>query len=374
MGTPRTVKHLFPGALARRGAAGRIEREAMPTTNQNSELFPQPLVDSLGRVHTSLRLSVTDRCNIRCFYCMPSEGVRFLPREEILTFEEMERFVRVAAAMGITRVRITGGEPLVRAELPELVSRLTSIAGVHDVAMTTNAMLLADHAVALKQAGLNRLNISLDTLDSAKFERITRRQGLDQVLAGIAAATQSGFKKIRLNAIAIRGETESEIIPLLEFALEHGLELRFIEYMPLDAEGTWQADQVLSGQRIREIIEQHFGPLKLADRDDPSQPAVDYAIANQSSASREGRVGFINPVSEPFCSSCDRLRLTAEGKIRNCLFSKVESDARSLIRGGGTDDVLAELIRACVFAKKPGHGMDDATFIRPEKAMYQIGG
>jgi len=300
---------------------------------------------------------------------MPAEGIQFLPRDQILTFEEMEWFVRVAASMGVSRLRITGGEPLVRANLPELVALLARVEGIDDVAMTTNAMLLVDQAEPLKRAGLHRLNISLDTLDSAKFERITRRQGLDQVLAGIASAKGAGFENIRLNAIAIRGETEAEIIPLLGFALQHELELRFIEYMPLDADGGWQSDQVLAGERIREIIESEFGPLVPAPRDDPSQPAVDYDLT-----SHEGRVGFINPVSEPFCGTCDRLRLTAEGQIRNCLFSSEESDARALMRGGGTDEQLAEIIRACVFAKKPGHGIDDATFVRPQRAMYQIGG
>lgn len=341
----------------------------MPETNPQLDSKRPPLVDSFGRVHTSLRLSVTDRCNIRCFYCMPAEGIQFLPREQILTFEEIERFVRVAASLGVSRLRITGGEPLVRAHLPLLVAKLARVEGIDNLAMTTNAMLLADQAEPLQRAGLDRLNISLDTLDSAKFQRITRRQGLEQVLAGIAAAQQVGFQNIRLNAIAIRGETEAEIVPLLSFALEHGLELRFIEYMPLDGEGGWRKDQVLSGDRIREIIEGEFGPLVPAPRDDPSQPAVDYDLV-----SGQGRVGFINPVSEPFCSTCDRLRLTAEGQIRNCLFSSEESDARALMRGGGTDEELEQLIRACVFAKKPGHGIDDATFVRPERAMYQIGG
>ncbi len=207
----------------------------------------KPLIDTFGRTHTSLRLSVTDRCNIRCFYCMPVDGVRFLPKSQILTFEEMERFVGITAAMGISRIRITGGEPLVRSELPQLVHRLVAVAGVEEVALTTNGMLLDQQAEPLKQAGLARLNISLDTLDAAKFERITRRQGLDRVLAGIDAAQRAGFERIRLNAIAVRNETEDEVVPLVEFAIERGLEMRFIEFMPLDADANWTADQVLTG-------------------------------------------------------------------------------------------------------------------------------
>jgi len=209
------------------------------------------LVDSFGRVHTNLRISVTDRCNIRCFYCMPEEGVQFKPRHEILSFEEIERFVRVAAGLGVRELRLTGGEPLVRADLTTLVARLAAVPGIDDLAMTTNGMLLPQHAAALKQAGLQRLNISLDAMCEATFERIARRRGLDQVLAGIAEAQRQGFRKIRLNAVAIRGITEHEIVPLARFARQQGLELRFIEFMPLDAEHRWQDDQVLPGDEIR---------------------------------------------------------------------------------------------------------------------------
>jgi cyclic pyranopterin phosphate synthase len=336
----------------------------------SSEAFkPEPLVDTFGRVHTSLRLSVTDRCNIRCFYCMPAETIRFLPRGEILTFEEIERFVRITAAMGVSRIRITGGEPLVRAELPKLVKLLVAVGGVEEVTLTTNGLLLDERAEALKRAGLERLNISLDTLDAAKFEQMTRRQGLEGVLAGIDAAQRAGFERIRLNAIAVRHQTEGEVVPLVEFATSRGLEMRFIEFMPLDADQGWHRDQVLSGERIREIIETQLGPLETVERTDPSQPAVDYRFVDG-----RGTVGFINPVSEPFCGACDRLRLTAEGQVRNCLFSTTESDARALLRGGASDEEIAGLVRDCVLAKKPGHGIDDQTFLRPQRAMYQIGG
>lgn len=327
-----------------------------------------PLVDRFGRIHTNLRISVTDRCNIRCFYCMPAEGVQFKPRHEILSFEEIERFVRVVARLGIRALRLTGGEPLVRAGLTTLVARLAAVPGIDDLAMTTNGMLLAEHAAALKQAGLQRLNISLDGLREATFQRITRRRGLEQVLAGIAAAQRQGFRKIRLNAVAIRGITEDEIVPLARFARQQRLELRFIEFMPLDAERRWQTDQVLPGEEIRARLADEFGPLVPAARPDPNQPAVDYAFADG------GLVGFINPVSEPFCRDCNRLRITAEGQIRNCLFSTAEWDARAVLRGGGSDEQLAALVRTCVRGKQPGHGLDEPGFLRPRRAMFQIGG
>lgn len=328
-----------------------------------------PLIDGLGRIHTNLRVSVTDRCNIRCFYCMPNEHVQFKPRQDLLTFEEMERFVRVVASMGVNKVRLTGGEPLVRAEIDGLITKLAAVPGIEDIAMTTNGLLLASCAQKLKDAGLQRLNISLDGLREETFRRIARREGLQRVLDGIFAAQRAGFEKIRLNAVAIKGLTEDEVAPLGRFAREHGLELRFIEFMPLDAENNWQTDQVLGGETIRNILEAEFGPLIPAERPDPSQPAVDFAFADGV-----GRVGFINPVSQPFCHDCNRLRLTAEGQIRNCLFSTVEWDARALLRGGATDEEIAELVRDCVARKKPGHGIDSPDFIKPERAMYQIGG
>ncbi|MEX2027351.1 MAG: GTP 3',8-cyclase MoaA, partial [Pirellulaceae bacterium] len=283
----------------------------------------KPLIDTLGRKHNSLRISVTDRCNIRCFYCMP-ENVRFLPREEILTFEEIERFARVMANMGVNKLRLTGGEPLVRHDLPGLIRRLAAIPGIHDIALTTNGILLAEQAQSLKAAGLKRLNISLDTLSEETFRRISRREGLDRVLAGIHAAKAVGFDRIKLNAVAIKGLSESDIVPLTNFARENEMEMRFIEFMPLDADDNWQHDQVLSGEDIRKQIEEAIGPLEAADRPDPSQPATDFAFTDGG-----GTVGFINPVTQPFCSACNRLRITAEGKVRNCLFSTVEWDARA---------------------------------------------
>jgi cyclic pyranopterin phosphate synthase len=328
-----------------------------------------PLRDGFDRLHTNLRISVTDRCNIRCFYCMPAENVRFRPKSEILTFEEIERFTRVAVQLGIAKLRLTGGEPLVRHNLPELVEKLRHMPGVEDLALTTNGILLREQAADLKQAGLHRLNISLDALTESVFEQIARRPGLNKVLDGIQAAIEAGFMRIRLNAVSIRGLTESEIVPLAQFARQHDLELRFIEYMPLDADGQWNHDDVLSGDEVRGMIADEVGPLRPVDDQDPSQPATDYEYRDGS-----GRVGFINSVTHPFCGACDRLRLTAEGQIRNCLFSTVEWDARQVMRSGGSDEQLAELLLACVAAKKAGHGIDTPDFVRPERAMYQIGG
>jgi cyclic pyranopterin phosphate synthase len=328
-----------------------------------------PLIDSFGRVHTNLRISVTDRCNIRCFYCMPDENIRFKPRSELLTFEELARLASVAAGLGVNKLRLTGGEPLVRAGLHELVRVLAAIPGIADIALTTNGILLAEQAQALRDAGLQRLNISLDGLSEATFQRIARREGLQRVIDGIFAARRAGFERIRLNAVAIRGITEPEIVPLASFAREHGFELRFIEFMPLDAEQHWQNEQVLSGEEIRRLLEAAFGDLIPAERPDPSQPASDYDFADGL-----GRIGFINPVTQSFCGDCNRLRVTAEGQIRNCLFSIEEWDARALLRGGASDEQIAALLHASVGAKKAGHGINSDEFLRPSRAMYQIGG
>lgn len=314
-------------------------------------------------------MSVTDRCNIRCFYCMPEENVEFKPREEILTFEELVRFARICSALGVNKIRVTGGEPLVRRNLPELITALVKIQGIDEIALTTNGILLSEQAEALRQAGLKRLNISLDTLDDDTFFRLSRRRGIERVLEGIATAQRVGFEQIRLNAIAIRGLTEEDIVPLAEFAMQQSLELRFIEFMPLDAEGNWGNSAVLTGATIKETLEEHFGKLIAADRPDASQPAVDFKFT-----SGKGRIGFINPVSEPFCSTCNRLRITAEGKVRNCLFSTSEWDAQQLLRNGGSDEEIEMLIRDCVLAKKAAHGIDTPEFEKPERAMYQIGG
>jgi cyclic pyranopterin phosphate synthase len=300
---------------------------------------------------------------------MPAANVQFVPRAELLTFEEIHRVVRVAAGMGIRKVRLTGGEPLVRQELPHLIRLLDGIANLEDLALTTNGIQLAEQAEPLWRAGLRRINISLDTLDEATFQKISRRPGLDRVLEGIFAARRAGFVDIRLNALAIHGVNEQDVVPLGEFARQHDLELRFIEFMPLDAERQWHSGQVLSGATVRRRLEQAFGPLLPRLCEPASQPAVDFQFADG-----QGRIGFINSVSEPFCESCNRLRLTAEGQIRNCLFGTEEWDARRLLRGAAEDRQLEDLIRAAVAAKKAGHGIDTDKFVRPQRAMYQIGG
>lgn len=332
------------------------------------------LIDSFGRRHTDLRVSVTDRCNIRCSYCMPAETL-FLPREDLLSYEEIVRVVRAAASLGIRTVRLTGGEPLVRRDLPALVSGLVAIEGIDEVALTTNGILLEEHAAALARAGLNRLNVSLDALREDLFEAITRRPGLDRVLSGIAAAKRAGFENIRVNAVSIRGLTESQIVPLARFARREGLHLRFIEFMPLDAEQGWSAGQVLSGAEVREILKREVGPLLPLERTDPGQPAVDYRYVDAGDEQGPGSlVGFIDPVSQAFCDRCDRLRLTAEGMFRNCLFSTEEWDVRELLRDGGGDEQIALMLCRCLSAKRASHGIGEPGFVRPERAMYQIGG
>lgn len=326
------------------------------------------LVDSFGRVHTNLRISVTDRCNIRCVYCMP-ETVTFLPRQQLLTFEEIERVVRVAAQLGITKVRLTGGEPLVRRDLPDLVERLVAVPGIADVGLTTNGILLAPLAQPLFAAGLRRINISLDTLDPARFRSLTRRDGLVQVLAGIQAAREVGFRPIKLNAIAIKGMTEADLVPLAEFALEQGAELRFIEYMPLDA-GAWERDKVLLATEMIEHLSAAVGPLTPVGDQDPRAPSFDFSYA-----AGRGRVGFIASVSRPFCGQCNRLRLTADGKLRNCLFAIDETDLKAIVRDpAATDASLARAFRTNVADKWFGHEINSAQFIQPERLMHAIGG
>ena len=330
---------------------------------------PERLVDSFGRVHDNLRISVTDRCNIRCTYCMP-ESVRFLPRADLLTFEEIGRFVRVAAGLGVDKVRLTGGEPLVRRDLPRLVEMLAAIPGIRDVGLTTNGILLAPMAQALRDAGLRRINVSLDTMDPTRFRELTRRDGWEQVIEGILAAKSVGFEPVKLNAIAMKGITEDDVVPLGRFAREHGLELRFIEYMPLDAGNLWDRDKVLLAAEILDRLALGIGPLAPAPDQDPRAPAMDYDYLDG-----QGRVGLIASVSRPFCASCNRIRLTADGKLRNCLFALEETDLRPLLRRqGGDDDALARALLESVAGKWEGHEINTAHFIKPERLMHSIGG
>jgi GTP 3',8-cyclase len=328
-----------------------------------------PLTDSFGRVHTSLRISVTDRCNIRCFYCMPETEVRFVPRAEILDFEEIERFARIAASLGIDKLRLTGGEPLLRRDLPVLVSRLAAIPRILDLALTTNGVLLEKFAAPLYEAGLRRLNVHIDTLDRERFARITRRDDLPRVLAGLAAAQRAGYAKIKLNAVAVKNLVEPDIVPLARFARENGFEVRYIEFMPLDAQSLWDRSKVLLADTIIETLSREISPLVPVPDPDPRAPATEYRYADGG-----GSVGFIASVSRPFCLNCNRLRLTADGKLRYCLFAIEEDDVKGPLRAGATDEEIAALIRGNVAGKWLGHEINSAKFVAPPRPMYSIGG
>ena len=328
-----------------------------------------PLVDGFGRVHDNLRISVTDRCNIRCFYCMPEEGVEFMDRRDILSYEEIERFVRAAVPLGINKIRITGGEPLVRRDLPRLIEKLVAIPGIRDIALTTNAVLLERLAQDLYSAGLRRLNIHLDTLDRERFKQITRRDDLPRVLAGIEAAVRVGFERIKFNIVAVKGLVEPDIVPMALFCRERGFEPRYIEFMPLDAQSLWGRGKVLTADEIIAIIEREIGPLiEVPDRD-PRAPATEYEYADGS-----GRIGFIASVSKPFCMNCNRIRLTSDGKLRYCLFAIDETDVKHLLRGDATDDEIRAVIRQNVSEKWIGHEINSPKFVPPPRPMYSIGG
>jgi cyclic pyranopterin phosphate synthase len=325
------------------------------------------LIDTFGRVHNNLRISVTDRCNLRCTYCMPEEVV-FLNKAELLTFEEITHFVRVAVPLGIDKIRLTGGEPLMRRDLPRLAGMIAAVEGIRDVGLTTNGILLADQAQALYDAGLRRINISLDALDPDRFRQLARRDGLDKVIAGIQAAKQAGFHPIKLNAVSIRGFTEAEVVPLARFARQHGLEMRFIEYMPIGAD-QWERSKVYFAHEILEQLEREVAPLVPVEDYDPRAPAMEFRYTDGG-----GRVGIIASVSRPFCMSCNRVRLTADGKLRNCLFALDEVDVKPLLRDRVDDAELAEMIRQNVRAKWEGHEINTSRFIKPLRTMHAIGG
>ena len=327
------------------------------------------LVDRFGRVHDNLRISVTDRCNIRCFYCMPETEVRFVERREILDFEEIERFARVTAELGIRKLRVTGGEPLLRRDLPVLIARLAKIPGIDDLALTTNGVLLAELAGPLYTAGLRRLNVHLDTLDRERFCRITRRDDLARVLAGLDAARRAGFAKIKLNAVAVKNLVEPDIVPLARFARENGFEVRYIEFMPLDAQNLWDRSKVLLADEILATLAREVGPLVPVADPDPRAPASEYAYADGG-----GTVGMIASVSKPFCLNCNRIRLTADGKLRYCLFAIEEDDVKGLMRSGASDADLADLVRRNLAGKWEGHEINSAKFVAPPRPMYSIGG
>ena len=331
-------------------------------------LREQQLIDGFARIHDNLRISVTDRCNIRCFYCMPDEGVEFTDRSEILTFEEIERFVRVAVTLGVTKLRITGGEPLVRKDLPKLIERLAAIPGIRDLAMTTNGVLLTQHAQSLHDAGLRRLNVHLDTLDRDRFRQITRRDDLPRVLDGIETARQIGFSPIKINIVAVKNLIEPDVVPMAIYCRERGFEPRFIEFMPLDAQDLWDRRKVLSADEIIDTLGREISPLVAVPDADPRAPATEYRYADGG-----GVVGLVASVTRPFCLNCNRLRLTADGNVRYCLFALEETDVKHILRGGSDED-LAEAIRGTIADKWIGHQINSGRFVPPPRPMYSIGG
>jgi GTP 3',8-cyclase len=316
-----------------------------------------------------VRVSVTDKCNFRCTYCMPAEGLEWLGRDQILSFEEIERLVRVLAQLGVEEVRLTGGEPLVRRDLPVLVGMLSAVDGVRDLSLTTNGVLLDRYAAPLVAAGLRRINVSLDTLNHVRFAEIARRDALDAVLRGLEEAEKHPeLRPIKVNCVAVKGFTETEVPALAELARRKPYVVRFIEFMPLDADEAWREDDVLTGSEIRAIIEEQHGPLvELPSK--ASSTARRFRFADGA-----GEVGFVNPVSEPFCSSCDRIRLTADGQLRTCLFSRREWNLKTPLREGATDAELVDLLRFAVRHKELKHRINDPGFVRASRSMSQIGG
>ncbi len=328
----------------------------------------EPLVDAHGRAITDLRVSVTDRCNFRCRYCMPAEGMDWLDRGSLLSFAEIERLVGIMASLGIADVRLTGGEPLARREFPKLVSMLRRIDGIRDLAVTTNGYLLERDAAALVEAGIDRVNVSIDALARDRFHEITRRDALPQTLRGLAAiAAFERVRPIKVNAVAMRDFTEDEVFRFCELARSSEYQVRFIEFMPLDGDRAWSSDQVLTGAEIRALIETRH---ELVERPrEPHATARVYGFVDGG-----GEIGFINPVSEPFCGDCNRIRMTAEGRLRTCLFSVGETDLREPMRAGADDAELERIIRDAVWRKELKHRVNEPGFQQPARSMSAIGG
>jgi cyclic pyranopterin phosphate synthase len=326
-----------------------------------------PLVDTFGRVADDLRISVTDRCNFRCTYCMPAEGLAWLPKSEILTFEELARLLRLFVGLGVRSVKVTGGEPTVRADLAELIRMLREAAPGIDLSMTTNGVLLDRLAEPLAHAGLDRVTVSLDSLLRHRFEEMTRRDALDRVLAGIEAAEAAGLVPIKVNCVVIGGTNEGEVVDFAGWSRDHGHPVRFIEYMPLDAEHAWERAKVVPSSRILAAIDDVY-PLVAEGPD--HEPATSYRFADGA----PGGIGVISSVTEPFCESCNRLRITAEGEVRSCLFALEETDLRGPMRAGASDAELETLIRTSVWRKWSGHRINHPDFVQPERSMSAIGG
>ena len=332
-----------------------------------------PLTDSFGRVADDLRVSVTDRCNLRCTYCMPAEGMDWLPKQQILTYEEMTRLVDILVQHGVSTVRITGGEPLVRRDLPILVSELRAVGEVRgtalDLSVTTNGVLLAGMAGDLAEAGLDRVNVSCDSLQRHRYKEMTRRDALDATLAGLRASDEAGLTPVKLNVVVIRGTNDDELADFAELARAGGYEVRFIEYMPLDEQGAWKREDVMPSDEVLERIGARY-PLTDA-RDEPGpEPATTYRFADGA----PGAIGVIPSVTAPFCSSCNRLRLTADGALRTCLFALDETDLKTPLRDGASDDDLSALIVEAVANKWAGHRINQPDFQRPGRSMSLIGG
>ena len=328
------------------------------------------LVDRFGRVHRDLRISLTDRCSLRCTYCMPEQGNEWLARSGLMTADEIVRVAGIAAASGITTFRLTGGEPLLRTDVVDIVRRLAAISGPHgpvEIAMTTNGIRLADMLPDLVAAGLDRLNISIDTLDRERFRELTRRDRLEDVRAGIAAAAASGLRPLKLNAVAMRGVNDDELVDLVEFALAHGAQMRFIEQMPLDAGHTWDRRQMVTRDEILTALRARWALEPVPGRG--GAPAVRFLLDGGPAS-----VGVIASVTAPFCGDCDRLRLTADGQLRNCLFSLDEYDLLPVLRAGVDDVAVDRMLRGCVAGKLPGHAIDDPSFLQPARGMNAIGG
>jgi cyclic pyranopterin phosphate synthase len=327
------------------------------------------LRDTFGRVADDLRISVTDRCNFRCVYCMPAAGMAWLPRDEVLSFEEIVHLTRIMVEdCGVRTIRFTGGEPLVRKDLEQLIAMVRDIDQTLDLAMTTNGILLREKAQILRDAGLRRLNVSLDTLHSDRFRTMARREGLARVLDGLKAAREAGFDPIKLNMVVMRGHNDDEIVDFARLARTEGYEVRFIEFMPLDADGIWKPETVVASREIVEAIDREY-PLQPVMSDRPA-PANRFRFRDGS----QGGIGVIPSVSDAFCKVCNRIRLTAEGHIRTCLFSLQEHDVKALLRGGASDEEIRDFVVAAVWQKEEGHKIGQSDFVRPEKSMSQIGG
>jgi len=327
------------------------------------------LVDGFGRIATDLRVSLTDKCNLRCSYCMPAEGLEWLPSVDVLTDDEVVRLVAVAVREGVTEVRFTGGEPLLRRGLVDIVARVKALPAEPETSLTTNGIGLAKVAPALADAGLDRVNVSLDTLRPERFQLIARRDRLDQVFEGLAGAVAAGLAPVKVNAVLVRGVNDDEATSLLGWAVAEGYHLRFIEQMPLDAQHGWSRDQMVTAEEILSQLAERFVLTPVGSAERGSAPAEEWWVDGGPA-----RVGVIASVTRPFCGACDRVRLTADGQLRNCLFAREESDLRSAMRAGASDEDLAERMRVAMFGKRAGHGIDDPGFLQPSRPMSAIGG